>query len=50
MIFLQPEEMAALTAPYMIIVVVSITETMLFEVLSISRPCKVGKIDRNNRI
>jgi len=42
--------MATLTAPYMIIVVVSITETMLFEVLSISRPCEVGKIDRNKRI
>jgi len=41
--------MAVLTAPYMI-VVASITETMLFEVLSISRPCEVGKIDRNKRI
>jgi hypothetical protein len=40
--------MAALTAPYMIIV--STTETMLFEFLVISRPCKVGKIDRNKRI
>ena len=30
--------------------VASITETMLFEVLSISRPCEVGEIDRNKRI
>jgi hypothetical protein len=48
MIFLKLWEMAAaLKALY--VVKVSMAKTMPFEVFSISRPCNVGKIDKNKR-
>ena len=49
MIFLKLWEMAAALKAFHV-VNVSMAKTIPFEVISISRPCNVGKIDKNKRI